>query len=217
MITLVKDHTHIQAQTQQWLSFSIYGHIAQSLVTNHAYIIENLVLLRRPINYPAPMAGEPMVWIMVGTTVSEWEIFNWTDASLTAGQTAPSCEWLLCAFGHSVIAPPIHPRAEFDDPHPVPDDETVKVKEIKPNFDLRKALTKLENSDLAEQLSILQAIHERFWHATIKDMERLLQKGGSSPRVIRLVAQVVRSCKVCREWQRGLTKSTLRAEMAGFP
>ena len=81
---------------------------------------------------------------------------------------------------------------------------------------MQKALVRLEHSKLSEQLSILQAIHERFWQTTIKEMERLLRKGGSSPGVIKLVAQVVRACKICREWARGLQKPTLRAEMAGF-
>ena len=133
-----------------------------------------------------------------------------------AGQVVPAGEWRCCLYGHRASAAPIHPRSEFDDPSDVPEDETIKTKEIRPNFDLRKALVRLEHSELSEQLSILQAIHERFWHATIKDMERLLRKGGSAPGVIKLVAQVVRACKICREWARGLQKPTLRAEMAGF-
>ena len=103
---------------------------------------------------------------------------------------------LLCAFGSLVTSDADSGTSDaFED---VPADESklpvIRAQEttIKPNFDLVKALRHLDSPPLYEQLCILAAIHERFWHANTKDMVNLLRKGGISLKVLKLVPQVIR-------------------------
>ena len=140
LVTITKDHTHLNSTTPLWLSSTLYGPLAQGLIVDSSFLIENIVLVRQPVRYPAPMAGESMVWIMVGTLVSDWEVHNWCDATLMAGQVVPACEWLCCLYGHRASDTPIHPRSEFDDPSDVPEDKPSRPKRSGPTLTCERHL-----------------------------------------------------------------------------
>ena len=101
---------------------------------------------------------------------------------------------------------------------PLSDEVTERVEEIKPSFKIRDAIPKLssDSTSTEEKKKLLMGIHEKFWHATAKDMTNLLKKAGLGLSVLNLVPEVVRCCPVCRNYARPLNVPTLRAEMANF-
>ena len=98
------------------------------------------------------------------------------------------------------------------------DEVTERAEEIRPSFKLRDAIPKLASgiTSVAEKKKLIMGIHEKFWHATAKDLRNLLLKAGLGLSVLNLVAEVVRCCPVCRNFARPLNVPTLRAEMANF-
>ena len=61
-----------------------------------------------------------------------------------------------------------------------------------------------------------RGIHERFFHATVRDLVNMLKRSGLPPQVLALCKPVVATCAECRAYERPPTKPTLRAELAGF-
>ncbi len=63
-------------------------------------------------------------------------------------------------------------------------------------------------------MALIRGIYPRFLHATVRDMEELLRKGGCSADIIKLAAPAYQSCSECRKWARPFNQPTPRAELA---
>ena len=87
---------------------------------------------------------------------------------------------------------------------------------VKPNFDMKDVVMRLNNANDAVRYALLKGIHDRFWHATAKDMSAMLHRAGVVQDALKLIPDVVRECEVCRKYSRAPPKPRIRAELAGF-
>ena len=60
----------------------------------------------------------------------------------------------------------------------------------------------------------LRRLHVRFWHAAAKRMVELLKRAGAPDSAIKLVAEIVETCRICRMWTRPTARSMTRTSLA---
>ena len=103
--------------------------------------------------------------------------------------------FLLTIFGHIAAGSRL-----------IPYQDQIKVQEelTTPNFDLRRLGPRLLQGTRKERVQLLRAVHIRFWHASVQDMEMMLSRLLLPDSVMQLIALVVSLCPDCRRWMRSL-------------
>ena len=89
---------------------------------------------------------------------------------------------------------------------------------IKPTYDFRRVYKKLPLlavKDEAAAKRLLLGLHERMWHSPIMDFRNILIRCGMPPEVIRLAADAISSCTVCRKFVRATRRPKVRTGLAG--
>ena len=89
----------------------------------------------------------------------------------------------------------------------------VAASTIKPHTDFKDLPRKLVNASKEERARLLRGLHERFWHASAPEMQKLLHALGLPPYIVRVAAEVVHACPTCRKFalpkHKPLVKGTL--------
>ena len=70
------------------------------------------------------------------------------------------------------------------------------------SFDLGRSLAALRTGTKTVRIRTLQRLHTRWWHASEKRMADLLRAAGVPDGTIALLPAVVKSCRICRLWER---------------
>lgn len=118
----------------------------------------------------------------------------------------------------TLAVPEVHERPEEPQPaslqEPIYEDnpeeeesfevaERPEIAPLRPNYNLKKVLEKLpkivEDGDIVKAKTLLCGLHERLWHAPISDFQNLLRRAGLPSEVLRVAAEAVRECPVCRK------------------
>ena len=153
---------------------------------------------------------EVRVVITSGRSILSWHVFSvMVGQSVLEAPQLSDVAFLIIIYGALTV------DAVLDEAGAVPHgqrDESV----VRPNFDMSDLVSRLNNSDDATRYALLKGVHDRFWHATAKDMAAMLHRAGTIQAALKLIADVVRECEICRRYQRAPPKPRIRAELAGF-
>ena len=60
-------------------------------------------------------------------------------------------------------------------------------------------------------MNLIMCIHQKFWHASGLDLNRMLRKAGYGASVLAMVAPTVRACNQCADWKRQMYKPQVKA------
>jgi hypothetical protein len=82
------------------------------------------------------------------------------------------------------------------------------------SFDLGRCLTALRSGEKHIQIRAIQRLHIRWWHCSSERLTALLKSAGVSQDVIKLVPNVVSSCKVCRAWTKPTNRSVTSSRLS---
>ena len=82
------------------------------------------------------------------------------------------------------------------------------------SFDLGKALQLLHSDNDGVIRRTLRRLHARFWHASTVRLTELLRKAGAPDKALKLVAEIVETCRTCRMWTRPSARSMTRVSLA---
>ena len=58
-------------------------------------------------------------------------------------------------------------------------------------------------------------LHDRFWHANASDLKSLLSRAGMPSEVLKLVAETVTGCAICRRYSKLKSKPVVKASHPG--
>ena len=90
------------------------------------------------------------------------------------------------------------------------------IAEIKPDFDLTNFQKKMKTQDTRQRIQLIRALHERLWHCSKADLQKLLHKLGLLQDNLKLIEVVVDTCEHCRKYAKPLHRPTVGAELAGW-
>ena len=68
------------------------------------------------------------------------------------------------------------------------------------NFDIGRVVRLFRTGHEGATRLSLRKLHTRWWHASATMMKRFLERVGVSEQVLKLIPEVVQTCRVCREW-----------------
>ena len=142
-------------------------------------------------------------------------ILSWHVSSAMTGQAILESPQLSDSAFVIVLYGALTVDALLDDSGAVPHGQR-EESVVTPNFDLKDIVTRLNNGDDASRYAFLKGVHDRFWHATAKDMVAMLSRAGVHQDALKLIGDVVRECEICRRYSRSPPKPRIRAELAGF-
>lgn len=79
-------------------------------------------------------------------------------------------------------------------------DAAVNPAGLKPDYDFKRIFKRLPllAEDIVMVKRLLLCLHERLWHASLRDVSNVLQRCGMPHEVWRRAADAVASCVVCR-------------------
>ena len=86
------------------------------------------------------------------------------------------------------------------------------------NFDFRRVLVRLPRlarTDEEQAKRLILGLHERFWHANASDLKSLLSRAGMPSEVLKLVAETVSGCAICRRYSKLKSKPVVKAGHPG--
>ena len=86
------------------------------------------------------------------------------------------------------------------------------------NFDFRRVLVRLPQlarSDEEQAKRLILGLHDRFWHANASDLKSLLSRAGMPSEVLKLVAETVTGCAICRRYSKLKSKPVVKASHPG--
>ena len=92
-------------------------------------------------------------------------------------------------------------RRDIEHPTPPPEDADERDEDWSA-MNWKKSVKELCNPDITVVKRRLRRIHLRWYHATAPAMVRLLEMLGSPESTIKLVHDIVATCRVCRMWTR---------------
>eukprot|EP00435_Cladocopium_sp_Y103_P048511 s541_g14.t1 len=93
----------------------------------------------------------------------------------------------------------------------------VESKVIKPIYDFRrvyKRLPLMASRDPATTKRLLLGLHERLWHCPVMDFRNILIRCNMPPEVLRLAADAVAACTVCRKFVRATRRPQVKTDLA---
>ena len=79
---------------------------------------------------------------------------------------------------------------------------------------MRRALRLLHSVDAGVVKRTLRRLHIRLWHAPAARMIQLLRLAGAPTTAIKMVKEIVDSCRICRLWWRPTPKSMTHVRLA---
>ena len=179
--------------------------------------LEELTVDRTTTAFPYDNQG-PKVVIR-----DDWTKRDSSRAALESGRWTGTSEFVI-------QAPPTEDEREEDPAlreadarEEVLDQEPVEEQQEDPpiepprrsNFDFRRVLVRLprlSKEDPQQAKRLLLGLHERFWHAGAGDMQSMLTRAGLPADTIRLVPEVIASCKVCRRFARLKSRPKVRVD-----
>ena len=82
------------------------------------------------------------------------------------------------------------------------------------SHDMKRALRLLHSVDTGVVKRTLRRLHIRLWHAPASRMIELLRLAGAPSSAIKMVKEIVDTCRICRLWWRPLPKSMTNARLA---
>lgn len=88
---------------------------------------------------------------------------------------------------------------------------------LKPTYDFRRVYKKLPALATADEKAakrLLLGLHERMWHCPIMDFRSILIRCGMPPEVLRLAAEAVSSCAICRKFVRATRRPQVKTNLA---
>jgi hypothetical protein len=68
------------------------------------------------------------------------------------------------------------------------------------NFDIGRVVRLFRTNRLSAIRLSLRKLHVRWWHASHHTMQRFLERVGVADNVIKLIPEIVQTCRVCRQW-----------------
>jgi hypothetical protein len=68
------------------------------------------------------------------------------------------------------------------------------------NFDIGRVVRLFRTNRVSAIRLSLRKLHVRWWHASHHTMQRFLERVGVAEEVIKLIPEIVQTCRVCREW-----------------
>ncbi len=79
---------------------------------------------------------------------------------------------------------------------------------IEPSFNIRELKKKLLEPALSskQRLKLLLGLHYKMRHLPAAELQRMLLKGGYGKENADLADQVLKSCSICQQWARTMTK-----------
>ena len=84
------------------------------------------------------------------------------------------------------------------------------------DFDIGRIVRVFRTNREGAILMTLRKLHVRWWHASAHTMHKFLNRVGVSDRVLKLIPQVVDTCKVCRTWQKPTHASSATVSLRYF-
>ena len=69
-------------------------------------------------------------------------------------------------------------------------------------YDLGSMLQELKSARQGVVRRALRRLHIRWWHCGAKRMQELLRAAGAPSEAVRLIPDIVDTCRICRAWQR---------------
>jgi len=82
------------------------------------------------------------------------------------------------------------------------------------SLDLRRSLRLLRSTDEAVVKRTPWRLHIRFWHASAAKLTEILRFAGAPRSALRLIKDIVDTCRICRAWQRPTPKAMTSVRMA---
>ena len=70
------------------------------------------------------------------------------------------------------------------------------------NFDIGRVVRLFRANRPGHNQLSLRKLHVRWWHASEATMEKFLKRVGVTEEVIKLIPEVCKTCKVCRQWEK---------------
>lgn len=87
-------------------------------------------------------------------------------------------------------------------------------KDIIPNFDMSRFAPVIDHASPEERLRMLQALHEKFWHAPAPAMVRMIRALGLGADIAEMAALIPKCCKSCTDVARPLNRPMIKASIA---
>ena len=114
------------------------------------------------------------------------------------------------------------PHAEQPDVEPQDGQQPEEIvpsekKVIKPIYDFRRVYRKLPDMATRDPITtkrLLLGLHERLWHCPIMDFRNILLRCNMPPEVIRLAAEAVGACTICRKFVRATRRPQVKTDLA---
>ena len=82
------------------------------------------------------------------------------------------------------------------------------------SYDLRRALKLLHSTNDTVVRRTLRRLHIRFWHAPSAKLIEILRVAGAPQQALRLVKEIVDTCRICRMWAKPTPKSLTTVRLA---
>ena len=82
------------------------------------------------------------------------------------------------------------------------------------SFDLGRSLSLLHSANEAVVRRTLRRLHIRLWHNGVAKMSNLLKHAGAPTTAIKLLPEIVDTCRICRMWKRPTPKSVTTTRLA---
>ena len=170
------------------LSFLFYDRI----ILRSAYVDKNQTHARAP---PEFLIKEwPIRIQLTSIELREWTIHDAEDLRGVSplhrkAAHERSYEWSITLHGDQ----PSLRRIDAGQPQ-------LKQLDIKPQFDFKNVISRLQDPEIDEHaaIALVRGIHEKFWHATVKDLALLLHRAQLPRPIVALAKIVVSTCKECR-------------------
>ena len=82
------------------------------------------------------------------------------------------------------------------------------------SYDLRRAMRLLHSTKDGVVRRTIRRLHVRFWHASTAKLVEILRLAGAPQSALKLVKEIVDTCRICRMWSKPAPKSMTTSRMA---